>query len=291
MKKFKNLTLDDFLDCITQKEKQLSLTIYTEKGKQERVGTREEIIQFFLEVEDDKFRKSSLKQLNAVPEQDFSYGQADIIQYLDKATKNSSDALIKNMLFEIMHYRYERVQELQNESHKTYLRNDWEIPYRMEHFKGEEEPIKIPVYKDMLWKTHPWWDKDITFSYRYLGSKLKKTNSIPKKKINSIEEVIDLEELKKITARLANMVEGRNFFKTSNKKLFFKSKGALFAFLINLEEKGMLLKLSLKDNLDEIGMIFLKYYDLSSKADDPIQHLKKYLEIAPSTRLFFEKNL
>ncbi|MFY0653082.1 MAG: hypothetical protein JXQ96_13660 [Cyclobacteriaceae bacterium] len=114
-----------------------------------------------------------------------------------------------------------------------------------------------------------------------------KTDNIESLNLECIDQVVNLDFLNNLLEDLLARDINKNYLIKTNKQITFKSKDALFAFILRLDEKGHL-KISLIDHRDEIGIFFLNHFNKDSTATDPCQNLRKGAAIARKTRDFFK---
>lgn len=148
-----SLSLENFLDSITNKKNTFSLTI----GNDIFEGNLEEIKTAINKIKDNDLRNKLLSELKNKNEYiiDFELSAIEIYNYLEKITDNFNPYKTKLTLFDVESYDTMDFKErIYEESTIIYLKNGWEIPTKTIINPIDNKEIQLTDHEQMIKKTH-----------------------------------------------------------------------------------------------------------------------------------------
>ncbi len=201
-KKYLDLTLNEFLDTITDKEIEYSLKI----DDAEFEGTYKQFESIIESIEDSEVKERLEHEFSDKKRYctEIEFSQIEIYNYLKNITNDFDPEAIRVCLFDIdVYYNLDFKERIQKESLNTYIENGWEIP-QITHkspFFGKE--ITAQDYDTMLKKTHPYSGFGIQFIIYTLKKKLENTQNpkIDTPKNPQFKAIFDEAQLKVIYSR------------------------------------------------------------------------------------------
>ncbi len=197
-----DLTLQEFLDLITDKKTKYELKITPEDKNEEpliAIGTEEQILSTIESIETTAYKRQRLiKKLESLkrPIYDKELSEIEIYNYLSRITDNFNPdkcAVIYNDIE--VYYHMEFLERIESESFIVYKNNNWEIPYITTNDFFTKEEFVIPDYKKMRNKTHPADGFFIVKCLNLLKSKFPPRKRILKKEIKDTLKQPSLSEI------------------------------------------------------------------------------------------------
>jgi hypothetical protein len=169
-----NLSLQNFLDSITNKKNSFTVKI----GDYELKGTLEEIKSAIYEIEDFDLKKELLSLLSDKKEYiiDVELSGVEVYNYLEKITDNFDKEKTKLTLIDVESYNMAFKDRLFEESKRIYLKNGWEIPTEMLSSIASK-PYLIVDNETMINKTHRLEQSGIKEVIKILKDKLTEIDS------------------------------------------------------------------------------------------------------------------
>lgn len=293
-----DLTLQEFLDVITDAPITYKLKITSLEGEYEGVGSYDDLVETLLDINfPDGDREKHLYSLQKLREKEYEkpLSEIEIYNYLDKVTSNFDFTKTRIAWNDIAVY-YDMVfkERLHSESEDIYKKNKWEIPYIKYNIPGLIENGCIPDYKEMLKKTHLFDSWNINYARKVL------TDKFPESELNRFSGINKMHQAKKSESKVVSFETFvspekqtyilqllENLSVTTNGKsiLSERKKSAIRGVIEALIEKGIVPNLSYESLYkilgNKIGLKIKTKLDASSTSEDMKTKTLQYIKNNP----------